>query len=63
MENYAPAAEDVDRRSTAVGLRVNVTERRWQRRIVVDATVNHRIEAVFPYLANPTQWHCFAPAV
>ena len=42
---------------------MNVTERRWERRIVVDATVNHRIDAVFPYLANPTQWHAFAPAV
>jgi hypothetical protein len=63
VENYAPAGEDLDRRPTAVGLRVNVTERRWERRIVVDATVNHRIEAVFPYLSNPTQWHAFAPAV
>jgi len=44
-------------------VRVNVTERRWVRRIVVDATVNHRIDAVFAYLSNPTQWHDFAPAV
>ena len=42
---------------------MSVTERRWERRIVVDAIVNHRIEAVFPYLSNPTQWHDFAPAV
>lgn len=39
------------------------TERRWERRIVVDATVNHRVEAVFAYLADPTKWHDFAPAV
>lgn len=31
--------------------------------MVVDATVNHRIDAVFPYLADPTHWHAFAPAV
>jgi len=39
------------------------TERRWVRSIVVDATVNHRIDAVFAYLSNPTKWHDFAPAV
>ncbi|GAA1963870.1 hypothetical protein GCM10009776_28270 [Microbacterium deminutum] len=37
--------------------------RGWERRIVVDATVSHRIGAVFPYLSDPTQWHDFAPAV
>ena len=40
-----------------------VETRRWERRIVVDATVNHRIDAVFAYLSNPTKWHDFAPAV
>ena len=39
------------------------TERRWERRIVVDATVDHRIDAVFAYLSDPTKWHDFAPAV
>ena len=63
VENDAPGGRDLDRRSTTIGLRVSVTERRWERRIVVDATVNHRIEAVFPYLSDPTQWHDFAPAV
>lgn len=29
----------------------------------MDATINHRIDAVFPYLADPTKWHDFAPAV
>ena len=36
---------------------------RWMRRIVVDAVVNHRVEAVFPHLSDPTKWHAFAPAV
>lgn len=44
-------------------MRVSAVERRWERTVVVDAIVNHRIEAVFPYLANPTRWHDFAPAV
>jgi hypothetical protein len=39
------------------------TESRWERRIVVDATVGHPIEAVFSYLSDPTKWHDFAPAV
>ena len=39
------------------------TDRRWERRIIVDATVGHPVEAVFPYLADPTRWHDFAPAV
>lgn len=39
------------------------TVRRWERHVVVHATVDHRIEAVFPYLADPTKWHDFAPAV
>ena len=43
-------------------MRVDVIERRWARRILVDATVAHGIEAVFPYLADPTQWRHFAPA-
>jgi hypothetical protein len=43
-------------------MRARVTERRWARRILVDATVSHRVEAVFPYLSDPTQWRHFAPA-
>lgn len=39
------------------------TASRWERRIVVDATVNHGIDAVFAYLSDPTKWHDFAPAV
>ncbi len=39
------------------------TERRWVRHIVVDAFVTHPIDAVFPYLSDPTRWHDFAPAV
>jgi hypothetical protein len=42
---------------------VRVIERRWERRVVVDAIVHHRVEAVFPYLSDPTRWHDFAPAV
>jgi len=42
---------------------VRVIERRWERRVVVDVTVHHRVEAVFPYLSDPTRWHDFAPAV
>lgn len=36
---------------------------RWERRVVVDATVRHPVEAVFPFLSDPTRWHDFAPAV
>lgn len=39
-----------------------MTESRWERRVVVDATVNHRIDAVFRYLSDPMLWHDFAPA-
>jgi len=39
-----------------------VTDRRWERRILVDATVDHRVDTVFPYLADPTTWRAFAPA-
>jgi hypothetical protein len=39
------------------------TDRRWERHIVVHAKVDHPVEAVFPYLADPTKWHDFAPAV
>ena len=39
------------------------TDRPWVRHIVVDATVNHPIDAVFDYLSDPTKWHDFAPAV
>ena len=63
MENEAPGGRNLDGRSATVDVRVRVTESRWNRRVVVDAIVNHRIEAVFPYLSNPTQWHDFAPAV
>jgi hypothetical protein len=37
--------------------------RPWERRVVVEATVDHRVEAVFRYLADPIRWHDFAPAV
>ncbi len=30
---------------------------------MVDATVHHPVEVVFPYLADPMRWHEFAPAV
>jgi uncharacterized protein YndB with AHSA1/START domain len=33
------------------------------RRIEVNATVDHPVERVFAYLANPRLWHEFAPAV
>jgi uncharacterized protein YndB with AHSA1/START domain len=33
------------------------------RRIEVNATVDHPVERVFAYLANPLLWHEFAPAV
>lgn len=36
---------------------------RWTRRIIVDATVAHAVESVFPYLDDPLRWHDFAPAV
>ena len=36
---------------------------RWERHVVVDATLSHPVDAVFPYLADPTKWHDFAPAV
>ena len=39
------------------------SDHRWVRRIVVNATVEHPIEAVFAYLSDPTKWHDFAPAV
>ena len=35
----------------------------WTRRVVVDATIGHPVEAVFPHLADPLRWHAFAPAV
>lgn len=38
------------------------SERRWERHIVVHATVEHPVDAVFPYLADPTRWRDFAPA-
>ncbi|GHF05474.1 hypothetical protein GCM10011600_02460 [Pseudolysinimonas yzui] len=39
------------------------TVNRWERRVVVHATVGHPVEAVFRYLADPMRWHSFAPAV
>lgn len=39
------------------------TGRRWVRHMVVNATVSHPIDQVFAYLADPTKWHDFAPAV
>jgi Polyketide cyclase / dehydrase and lipid transport len=35
----------------------------WDRRVVVNATIGHPVEAVFAHLANPLRWHEFAPAV
>jgi hypothetical protein len=35
----------------------------WDRRIVVDTTVDHPVEAVFAQLADPMRWHEFVPAV
>jgi hypothetical protein len=58
----SPNERDLVRRSPTVGSRVGVTERRWERHVVVDATLNHRVEAVFPYLSDPTKWRDFAPA-
>jgi hypothetical protein len=63
VANSAPRGEDLARRPTTAGPTVSVTHDRWTRRIVVDATVEHRLEAVFPYLADPTRWPDFAPAV
>lgn len=33
------------------------------RRVVVDTTLPHPVDAVFAFLADPTRWHDFAPAV
>ncbi|MWC00212.1 SRPBCC family protein [Agromyces seonyuensis] len=41
----------------------SIADGRWVRRVVVVARVRHPVEAVFPYLADPTKWHDFAPAV
>ena len=35
----------------------------WDRRVVVHANVDHPIDVVFAYLADPMRWHEFAPAV
>jgi hypothetical protein len=35
----------------------------WTRRVVVDATIEHPVEAVFPHLVDPMRWRAFAPAV
>lgn len=34
-----------------------------RRRVDVDARIDHPVERVFAYLADPTTWHTFAPAV
>lgn len=36
---------------------------RWERHVVVHATLDHPVDAVFAYLADPVKWHDFAPAV
>ncbi|WES64608.1 SRPBCC family protein [Microbacter sp. GSS18] len=41
---------------------MSATRRGWERRVTVDATVHHPVEAVFPYLADPLKWREFAPA-
>lgn len=33
------------------------------RRVEIEARLDHPPERVFPYLANPSRWHEFAPAV
>jgi uncharacterized protein YndB with AHSA1/START domain len=33
-----------------------------RRQVVVNATVAHPVDRVFAYLADPLQWHAFAPA-
>jgi hypothetical protein len=58
----AQRGEDATRRPTTAGLLARLSGDRWSRRIVVDAHVGHRVESVFPYLADPTRWHHFAPA-
>ncbi|MFB9959606.1 SRPBCC family protein [Agromyces bracchium] len=60
MEGEAPEPRDATDGGRA-GARAR--RRRWERHVVVDATVHHPIEAVFPYLADPMRWHEFAPAV
>jgi uncharacterized protein YndB with AHSA1/START domain len=34
-----------------------------RRRVEIEATIGHSVERVFDYLADPTRWHEFAPAV
>ena len=41
----------------------STTVRGRQVHVVVQTTVNHPIDAVFPYLSHPSTWHDFAPAV
>ncbi|MFC9919378.1 SRPBCC family protein [Agromyces binzhouensis] len=60
MGSEASAGEvPVDRRRRGHEPRL----RRWERHVVVHATVHHPVEVVFPYLADPMRWHEFAPAV
>ena len=33
------------------------------RRVAIDTTIDHPVDRVFPYLADPMRWHDFAPAV
>jgi hypothetical protein len=63
VENDARGGRDFDPPSTHAGAHANAPAHRWERRVVVDTFVDHPIEAVFPYLADPTRWHDFAPAV
>ena len=60
VEGRTPAGGNpTDSSSPAPGTRL----RRWERHVIVDATVRHPIETVFSYLADPMTWHEFAPAV
>lgn len=59
----APGGRGDERRTASAGARTHAAEHRWERTVVVEAIVNHRVEVVFPYLADPTRWHAFAPAV
>jgi hypothetical protein len=45
--------EELDRPATTVELSRAAPSGRWTRRIVVDATLAHGVESVFPYLADP----------
>ncbi|WP_460719912.1 SRPBCC family protein [Microbacterium aureliae] len=57
------AAADVRVRVLADGRGAGLGAARWERRVLVETTVHHPVERVFPYLRDPTKWHDFAPAV